>query len=72
MGNSKINHFFLFLKSFFLISQQKHVLCYLNGTVLMMGHNICFYGEICLIIPKLSLLCLLIWSTRGLRAGLLA
>ena len=28
----------------------------------MMGHKICFYGEIWLIIPKLSLL-LLIWST---------
>ena len=28
----------------------------------MMGLNICFYGEIWLIIPKLSLL-LLIWST---------
>ena len=29
----------------------------------MMGLNICFYGEIWLIIPKLSLLLLLIWST---------
>ena len=29
----------------------------------MMGHKICFYGEILLIIPKLSLLLLLIWST---------
>ena len=29
----------------------------------MMGHKICFYGEIWLIIPKLSLLLLLIWST---------
>ena len=29
----------------------------------MMGHKICFYGEIWLIIPKLSLLPLLIWST---------
>ena len=29
----------------------------------MMGHNIYFYGEIWLIIPKLSLLPLLIWST---------
>ena len=28
----------------------------------MMGHKICFYGEIWLIIPKLSLLPLLIWS----------
>ena len=32
-------------------------------TVLMMGHKICFYGEILLIIPKLSLLPLLMWST---------
>ena len=29
----------------------------------MMGHKICFYGQIRLIIPKLSLLPLLIWST---------
>ena len=29
----------------------------------MMGHKICFYGEIWLIIPKLSLLPLLMWST---------
>ena len=29
----------------------------------MMGHKICFYGEIALLIPKLSLLPLLIWST---------
>ena len=29
----------------------------------MMGHKICFYGEIWLIIPKLSLLPLLICST---------
>ena len=29
----------------------------------MMGHNICFYEEILLIIPNLSLLSLLIWST---------
>ena len=35
----------------------------LNETVLMTGHNICFYGEIWLIIPKLSLLPLLNWST---------
>ena len=32
----------------------------LGETVLMVGHKICFYGEICLIIPKLSLLLLLI------------
>ena len=29
----------------------------------MMGHKICFYGEIWLIIPKLSLLPLLVWSS---------
>ena len=29
----------------------------------MMGHKICFHEEIWLIIPKLSLLPLLIWST---------
>ena len=29
----------------------------------MMGHIICFYREMWLIIPKLSLLPLLIWST---------
>ena len=29
----------------------------------MMGHKICFYREMWLIIPKLSLLTLLIWST---------
>ena len=27
----------------------------LNGTVLMIGHRICFCGEIWLIIPKLKL-----------------
>ena len=32
-------------------------------TVLMMGHKICFYEEIWIIIPKLSLLLLLTWST---------
>ena len=33
----------------------------------MMGHKICFHGEIWLIIPKLSLLTLLIRSTESLR-----
>ena len=32
--------------------------------MLMIGHKIYFYGEIWLIIPKLSLLPLLIWSTE--------
>ena len=31
----------------------------------MIGHKICFYGEMWLIIPKLSLLPLLIWSTEA-------
>ena len=35
----------------------------LDETVVMMGHKICFYGELWLLIPKLSLLPLLIWST---------
>ena len=35
----------------------------LGKTVLMMGHNICFKGVIWKIIPKLSLLPLLIWTT---------
>ena len=30
---------------------------------LMVGHKICFYGEIWLIIPKLFVVYLLIWST---------
>ena len=34
----------------------------LSETVLMRGHNICFNGEVLKIIPKLSLLLLLIWS----------
>ena len=29
---------------------------YLNETVLMTGHKMCFYGEMWLIFPKLSLL----------------
>ena len=33
-------------------------------TVLMRGHNVCFYAKIWKIIPKLSLLPLLIWSTE--------
>ena len=35
----------------------------LDKTVPITGHKICFNGEISLIIPKLSLLPLLIWST---------
>ena len=31
----------------------------------MMGHKICFYGEMWLIIPELSLLLPLIWSSVG-------
>ena len=33
----------------------------------MMGHKICFYGNIWIIIPNLSLLLLLIWSTDQLK-----
>ena len=36
---------------------------HLDETVLMMGHKICFNEEIWIVIPKLSLLLLLIWST---------
>ena len=39
-----------------------HLNC-LSETVLLMGHNICFYGEMRLIIFELSLLPFLIWST---------
>ena len=38
----------------------------LDETVLTMGHKICFYGIIWIIISKLSLLPLLIWSTEML------
>ena len=34
----------------------------------MMCHKICFYGDIWIIIPKLSLLLLLIWSTDNYLA----
>ena len=34
----------------------------------MMGHKICFYEEIWLIIPKLSLLPIFIWSTAKKKA----
>ena len=37
----------------------------------MMGHKMCFYGEIRLIIPKLSLLSLLIWSTLQRHAQIM-
>ena len=42
----------------------------LDAMVLMMGHKICFYGEIRLILPKFSLLSPLIWSTVILRQDL--
>ena len=44
-------------KTIFLISQP------LNRVVLMMGHNICLKGVLGKIIPKISCLPLLIWST---------
>ena len=37
----------------------------LSEMVLMTGHNICFKGVIWKIIPKLTLLPLLIWSTEN-------
>ena len=43
----------------------------LDETVLKMGHKKCLLGEIWLIIPKLSLLPLLIWSTALLQYFLL-
>ena len=50
-----------------LISQQKHVvtshLNCLEERILMMCLKICFNGKIWIIIPKLSLLPLLIWNT---------
>ena len=57
-------------KIIFLIFQRKHMLwplirtvsSRLDETVLMMGHKIRFYEEIWIIIYKLSLLLLLIWS----------
>ena len=36
----------------------------------MMGHKICFNGKIWKIIPKLSPLSLLIWSTDGISLEL--
>ena len=35
----------------------------------MMGHKICFYGEMWLMISELSLLALLIWSTDLVMNG---
>ena len=36
----------------------------------MMGHKVCFYTEICIIIPKLSLLPILIWNTETVTSKL--
>ena len=51
----------------FLISKWKQVVTnHLNlhdETVLLMGHKICFYGEMGIIIPKWIQLSLLIWSS---------
>ena len=44
----------------------------LDETVLMMGHKICFYEEIWIIIPKLSLLLLLIWSPDSVQTPVLS
>ena len=55
--NSK---FFLFLNENYVVTPHKNRL---SEMLLMMGQNICFKGVIWKIIPKLSLLSLLIWST---------
>ena len=47
------------IKSVFI----KHILLPLNETDLMIGHKICFNGEILMIIPKISVIPLLICST---------
>ena len=56
-----IQRYFLYfsMKTYVVTPHQNR----LDETVLMMGHKICFYGELWLLIPKLSLLPLLIWST---------
>ena len=56
-------------KIFFYLSKKKKkkVLSPLVETVLIMGHKICFYREKGLIIPKLSLLSIPIWSTDPLN-----
>ena len=46
----------IFSKIFNFINSSLLLWICLDKTVLMMGHKICFYGEIWLIIPKLSLL----------------
>ena len=51
---------FLFIDKTYVVTRHQNRL---DETVLMMGHNILLNGEIQLIIPKLSLLPLLIWST---------
>ena len=50
----------------FILFLNENICCdpSLEPSQLMMGHKICFYGEIWLIIPKLSLLSLPIWSTE--------
>ena len=53
-------------KGIFLLSEQKHVVTpHLNcdEMVLMRSQNVCFYGAVRKIIPKLSLFPLLIWTT---------
>ena len=56
--NSKIV-FYCSTKTYVMTPHKNH----LDQMVLMMGHKICFYGKISTIIPKLSLLALLIWSS---------
>ena len=45
------------------IEDNSKIMKTLEETFLMMGLKICFYGKMGLIIPELSLLSLLIWST---------
>ena len=58
--NAKIIFLFLNEKMYVVTPHENH----LNETVLMRGHKIHFYGEIWLIIPKLSQLPLLIRSAE--------
>ena len=58
--NSKIIFLISSMKTYVLTPHNNR----LGETVLMMGHIICFNGKIWIIIPKLFLLPLLIWSTE--------
>ena len=69
MDNSKIIFSYFSTKTYVVTPHYNR----LDETVLMMAHKICFNGEIGLIIPKLSLLPLLIWSIEsGMQTLVLA